>query len=58
MGSEQIIRETAIKLGAKPRAVAKWRQRGVPWKWRLLIAEEAGISREEVEAFKIQKDAS
>lgn len=37
----QTIRTIALDLGAKPRTVTKWRERHVPWKWRLLIEDEA-----------------
>ena len=35
------LEQIAAQLGAKPAAVLKWRQRQVPYRWRLLIEDEA-----------------
>lgn len=35
----QSIVEAARHLGASEVAIAKWRQRGVPYRWRLTIIE-------------------
>lgn len=36
----QLVDQVAIDLDAKQEARLKWRQRGVPAKWRILIAQE------------------
>lgn len=37
----RLIDTIATKLGAKPAALKKWRQRGVPYKWQVLIVQNA-----------------
>lgn len=36
----QLVDQVAADLHAKQEARLKWRQRGVPAKWRILIAQE------------------
>jgi len=36
----QLVNSVAADLGAKEEARLKWRQRGVPPKWRISIAQE------------------
>lgn len=36
----QLVDQVAADLNAKQEARLKWRQRGVPAKWRILIAQE------------------
>lgn len=38
---QDTIKAIAADMGAKPETVKKWRQRGVPYRWRLLILQEA-----------------
>lgn len=43
---QETVAEIAVELGAKPEALKKWRQRGVPHRMRLPIvrvAKERGI---------------
>jgi hypothetical protein len=35
----RIVDETAAELGAKKAALTKWRQRGVPAKWKIDITQ-------------------
>jgi len=34
------IRRLALAHGVKRATMKKWRRRGVPWKWRLVLTEE------------------
>jgi uncharacterized protein YjcR len=58
---EQAIRSIAKGLGIKPAAITKWRQRGVPHRWRWEIQDEAArqgvvLSREDFDKFKTGGD--
>jgi hypothetical protein len=57
MTNERTIRETAIRLGAKPSTVAKWRQRGVPAAWVLKLMD-AGMTRQQINAVKSDAPAA
>jgi hypothetical protein len=56
----ELIRETAVKVGASPAAIHKWRapdRCGVPTKWWLRISRASGgrISVEDLEAFNRER---
>lgn len=47
MENDDLLRELAKELGVTPAAMKKWRQRGVPHRWRLPLlrkAEERGVA--------------
>ena len=37
---QKTIEQTAIQLGASEYAVAKWRQRQLPFRWQIMLAEK------------------
>lgn len=39
--TDDTLKAIALEMGAKPETVKKWRQRGVPYRWRLILLEEA-----------------
>ncbi|HTF79247.1 MAG TPA: hypothetical protein VK620_33905 [Bradyrhizobium sp.] len=49
-----IIDRAAEALGVKPESRKKWRQRGVPHRWRISIIRQTGgaIAAEQFEAFE------
>lgn len=44
----QLINRLGADLGAKPAARLKWRQRGVPHKWRIPLLQAAEAAGEHI----------
>jgi hypothetical protein len=49
MINRDMIEDAAVELGAPMTSVMKWRQRHVPYRWQILIANRLGVSPYEVE---------
>jgi thiamine biosynthesis lipoprotein ApbE len=45
------IERAAIEMGSNKNAVGMWRNRQMPWKWRLLLSEHFKVTPDQIVKF-------